>query len=52
MQLNTDFEGEKRNFNNLTEVNGKILQKIRDIQSQNEGKRLKISRISDRIRKN
>lgn len=50
--MNIDFEGEKRNFNNLTEVNGKILQKIRDIQSQNEGKRLKISRISDKTRKN
>ena len=51
MKLNMDFQAEERNFSNLNEINEKILDKLRDIQAQNEAKRLKISRLSDKIRK-
>lgn len=51
MKLNMDFQAEERNFSNLNEINEKILDKLRDIQVQNEAKRLKISRLSDKIRK-
>lgn len=51
MKLNMDFQAEERNFSNLNEINEKILDKLRDIQTQNEAKRLKISRLSDKIRK-
>ena len=51
MKLNMDFQAEERNFSNLNEINEKILDKLRDIQAQNEAKRLKISRLSYKIRK-
>lgn len=51
MKLNMDFQAEERNFSNLNEINEKILDKLRDIQAQNEAKRLKISRLADKIRK-